>query len=1015
MLRAATQKQSGTLNRTVKVLLILLAPLMLSAEEPVRYGRDVLPILSANCFSCHGPDDGSRQAGLRLDLEAEAKAKRARGIPIVPGKPEQSLILARMTHTNPNVVMPPPGAHRHVTPDQIETLRRWISEGAKWGRHWSYEPVIKPSTANGQQPIDALVSAALAKKGLSLRPAAPPQSLVRRLWLDLTGLPTTPEIADRFAAAASPAAYERMVDDLLGKPQFGEHWARMWLDLARYADTQGYEKDNRRTIWRYRDWVIDAFNRNLPFDQFTIEQLAGDMLPDATLDQKIATGFHRNTMTNAEGGTDNEEFRVAAVMDRLETTFGVWMATTFNCCQCHTHKYDPFTQHEYYRFFAFLNNTVDADRDDDAPSIRAPTPEQEALTQRLQAEITPLQAQYDADTPELAAAQAAWEREAIARTVRWKVLDTTAIVAASGTGFTKKDDRSLLVTGNAVLTDTFTITASADLAGVTAIRLETLVDDSLQRRGPGRSQTGNFVLTEFRVAAGAKEGGDTRPIPLQGGWADHEQSGFPIAAALDGNDKTGWGISPQMARNHQAIFELKEPLTLAEGEQLTFVLDQQYGSQHTIGRVRLSVTDALPPVHKSILPDPIGVILAVEPEQRTNRQTGELKAYFRSIAPELQATREKLAELKAALPGVPTTLVIQELPQPRETNVLARGSFLSKGDKVSAGVPSVLHPLPGNEPANRLTAARWVVSRENPLTARVTMNRFWEQLFGRGLVETSEDFGTRGDKPSHPELLDWLAGEFMEPSRASVPWDMKRMLKLIVMSATYRQSPKVSAEILERDPHNRLLARGPRFRMEAEMLRDQALAASGLLSHKQGGPSVMPPQPDGVWSVPYSGEVWVTSKGEDKYRRALYTFWRRSAPYPAFMTFDAPSREVCVLRRPRSNTPLQALTTLNDPANIEAAQALARRAVSEGGATAADRATRLFRRCLSRAPSDAEVSRLLALFEREYQHYRQEPSAAKEMATSHLGPAPTGTDLSELAAWTVVANVVLNLDEALTK
>lgn len=1052
------------------------------ADRKVDFVKDIRPILSQRCHSCHGAKKA--QAGLRLNGKNVALAGGDNGKVIVPGKSLESKLIRLVAGVEDDAIMPPEG--EPLSKEQIGLLRAWIDQGADWpeaadardaaGRdHWAYQPPVRPALPAVKNskwcrtPIDHFVLARLEREGLS--PAAELDSarLIRRVSLDLTGLPPAIAEIDAFLADKSAGAYEKVVDRLLDSPAYGERWARMWLDMARYADTRGYEKDSGRSIWRYRDWVIDAFNRNLAFDQFTIEQLAGDMLPDATLDQKIATGFHRNTMNNTEGGTDDEEFRTAAVMDRVETTFGVWMATTFNCCQCHTHKYDPFTQREYYQFLAFLNNTADADRDDESPTLAAPTPEQESQTNQLQAEIARHEALLAADTRELAAAQAEWERTLGSQSVPWMTLDPATAAAASGTTLTKQDDRSLLAGGTAPETEKFTIVAATDLQAITAIRLEMLVHDSLPAKGPGRAPNGNFVLTDLRLTVGLKDSAETKPVPLHNASADHEQPSFPAANAIDQDPKTGWAIGDQMGKNHEAIFELKEPLSLEAGQLLTFVLDQQYGGKHTLGRLRLSVTNAKPPVRVNVLPEPIRQILAVPADKRLVQQQSELKAYYRSFAPLLKPARDKIAELKAALPKVPTTLVLQELPQPRETHICIRGSFLSKGEKVEPGVPAVLHPLPKDRPANRLTMARWVVSPENPLTARVAMNRFWEQLFGRGLVETSEDFGTRGDRPSHPELLDWLAVEFMHPeaspplskgglggsgealSRNRVPgsasgitggqrapiaatetssatppfppllrggkegWDIKHVLKLMVMSATYGQSARVTPELIERDPYNRLFARGPRFRLEAEMLRDQALAASGLLSKKMHGPSMMPPQPEGVWSVPYSGDRWVTSAGEDKYRRALYTFWRRSAPYPAFMTFDAPSREFCVLRRPRSNTPLQALTILNDPAYVEAAQALARRGVSEGGPSPESRATHIFRRCLSRAPEARELARLVVLYQRELDRYRQDQPAAAEMATSHLGAAPTEMNVSELAAWTVVANVVLNLDETLTK
>jgi hypothetical protein len=700
--------------------------------------------------------------------------------------------------------MPPDGEGQPLTAEQVGLLRAWIDQGAKWpdaasvkGReHWAYQKPVRQTAPEVQthvfgwprNPIDSFVLSRLAQEGLAPAAELDRARLIRRVSLDLIGLPPSPEEVDAFVNDPSADAFEKVVDRLLASPHYGERWARPWLDLARYADTHGYEKDPKRSIWPYRDWVIAALNKDMPFDQFTIEQIAGDLLPGATLEQRVATGFHRNTMINTEGGVDPEEYRVAAVVDRVNTTATVWLGTTLACAQCHTHKYDPFTQQEYYQLLAFFNSGADASTND--------------------------------------------------------------------------------------------------------------------------------------------------------------------------------------------------------GDMLS---------------------------------------LATPPQQAALDEIAKLEA-VQSKAPELKGVREQLAEAKKKLSAdVPKTLVMKELPEPRETHVHIRGNFLNKGDKVEPGVPAVLHPLAlaqGERP-DRLSLAKWLISKENPLIARVAINRMWQEFFSRGLVETSEDFGSRGQPPSHPELLDWLACEFMQPTVSAGggsdnsnsqarPWSMKRMHRLIVMSATYRQSAAATPELLERDPHNRLLARGPRLRMAAEALRDQALAVSGLISRKIGGPSVFPPQPEGIWNSPYSGEKWATSTGEDRYRRGLYTFWKRTAPYPSFLSFDAPSREFCVVRRPRTNTPLAALALLNDPVYVEAAQALARRMMSEGGGETASRASRGFRLVLSRAPEGAEIERLVKLYEGEVQHYRQDSKAAEAMAGKRDEKAKA-LDVTQLAAWTVVANVLLNLDEAVTK
>ena len=709
--------------------------------------------------------------------------------------------------------------------------------GAK-KRHWAYVspvPAELPRVQRTSWPrngIDYFVLARLEQEHLQPSPEAERAVLLRRVSLDLIGLPPTVAELDEFLADRTEKAYEKAVDRLLASPHYGERWARPWLDLARYADTQGYEKDNRRSPWPWRDWVISALNRNLPFDQFTVEQIAGDLLPNATRDQKVATGFHRNTMTNTEGGTDDEEYRHEAVVDRVNTTMSAWMGTTMACAQCHNHKYDPFSLTEYYQLYAFFNQTADSDQDDERPTLKLPSPEQETQLRQLRTASTTLEAKLSTQTPELDAALARWEK--------------------------------------------------ALKPGVT---------------------------------------------------------------------------------NH---------------------------------------------------PAGISNILAVAAEKRSAPQKAELAKHYRSIAPELQPAREELVRLQkqtAALENsIPTTAVLEEVASPRETRMHLRGAYLSLGEKVGPGVPAVWPGLPPNQPTNRLGFARWLVDTNNPLTARVAMNRVWQQYFGLGLVETLEDFGAQGEPPSHPRLLDWLATEFMARN-----WDLKAMHRLIVNSATYRQSSRVTPEAAQRDPYNRLLARGPRARLEAELVRDQALAVSGLLSHKIGGPPVMPSQPAGIWQVVYSGDAWGTSPGEDRYRRGLYTFWRRTSPYPSMVTFDAPSREYCVVRRNRSNTPLQALTLLNDPVYMEAAVALAGRMTKEAGPNPTERAAYGFRLAVARVPQASEVARLVALYEKELARFKADPKAAAALIAN--GPAKVSevTDLTQLAAWTVVANVLLNLDEVVTK
>jgi hypothetical protein len=760
------------------------------AERPVDFDREIRPILSEHCYQCHGPDQKARKADLRLDRKEDAFKVREGYAAIVPGKVDESELIRRISSNDPDERMPPPKFPKRLDASQVGILRRWVAEGAKWAAHWSYtlpSHVPTPPVKDAgwpRNPIDHFVLARLEAEGLRPTPEADRAALIRRVSLDLIGLPPSPAEVDEFEADAGPDAYDRLVDRLLASPHYGERQARPWLDQARYADTNGYEKDGGRPIWPYRDWVIRAFNGDMPFDRFTIEQLAGDLLPGATLDQRIATGFHRNTMANTEGGIDDEEFRVAAIVDRVNTTMQVWMGTTLACAQCHDHKYDPYAQREYFQLFAFFNNTADRGGST-APEVAVTTPEQVAKQTAIRAELSRLQGELDA-------------------------------------------------------------------------------------------------------------------------------------------------------------------------------------------------------LSRSRKPEP---------------------ARLKSIRDEIAGLKAREGAIKPA-----TTMVMQELPQPRETHVLIRGSHNVKGERVSAGVPGVLHPLAPGQPANRLGLARWLVDPRNPLVGRVIMNRIWSQYFGRGIVETSEDFGVQGEAPSHPELLAWLAKELVRQG-----WSLKAMHRLIVTSATYRQSSRVTPDRLERDPYNRLFSRGPRFRMEAEMVRDQSLAFGGLLKRTIGGPSVFPYQPEGIWFAPYSSERWTESKGGDQYRRALYTYWRRSAPYPAFLTFDAPSREVCCERRSRTNTPLQALATLNDPAFVRPAAALARRILDESRGTVADRAAYGFRLVLARRPVKAELDQLVALHAENLALYRRDPAAAQAMANGGSTANGSPADAAEVAAWTVVANVLLNLDETVTK
>jgi mono/diheme cytochrome c family protein len=979
----------------LSTLFVWHSPTAVVAEEPrVAFARDVLPILSKSCFACHGPDEGVREAGLRLDVEAEAKGPRESGAAIVAQDADASQMIARLTSSDPDHVMPPPDFERRVSPEEIELLRRWIAQGATWERHWAFAPIIKPAVT-----IDDLVRAKLASKGLTMKPPASPQTLARRLSLDLIGLPPTPEAADALAQDPSPEAYERFVDGLLARPQFGEHWARMWLDLARYADTKGYEKDRGRTMWPYRDWVIKAFNDDMPLDRFTAEQLAGDLLPDATQDQLVATAFHRNTMSNDEGGTDDEEFRIAAVKDRIETTVQVWMGLTLKCAQCHSHKYDPIPTEDYYRFFALFNQTEDADRPDDSPKLELVSDSQKEERQRLRGEIASLKERLRAAEEEAALGPS----DALGGTASdvdsakgsanpWQGMKPESAKSTGGATLTIGERHDVTASGESPAEDTYEIVYKLAVGKYTALRLEALpVKNPAGDWVVGRSAADpNFVVSEIVVRPA--EGDKAEAWKLKQARADFTQGGWPAEGAIDGDLKTGWAIGPQKDRRHVWIAEFDPPREVTEPTSVKVAITQNFGGGLTLARFRIGLSGSDPSTLKPDVDSP---------------QTQPLRD-------EIAVVEKKLGDLNASIVQVP---VLKELgPEKRRVSKLHhRGNFLDQRDEVRPAVLSAFHPFPASASLDRLGVARWLVSDENVLTPRVWANRVWSRLFGQGLVETEEDFGLLGSSPSHPELLDLLAADYRDGG-----WSLKGLLKLIVMSETYRQEAAVDPETLRSDPANQWLSRGPRYRLSGEVMRDQALAVGGLLSDKMGGPPVMPPQPDGLWRSTYNGEQWVNAEGEDRFRRGLYTYLKRTTPYPAFTTLDGGSGEVCLIRRVRTNTPLQALITLNDPVFLEAAGGLARRMLLEApSADPADRARRGLRLAIVRPVEDHELEPLLQLHRDAAAHFKSRPELANQWIASSRGDIaavePAKVDPNEFAAWILVASAILNLDETLTR
>ena len=1015
----------------------------------VDFLRDIQPIFQESCASCHGAQQ--QMAGLRLDSRSPALAGGQSGPVIRPGNSDGSLLLQRVAGIGDQARMPM--GKDPLDPSHIELIRDWIDQGAHWPagpsseastveRHWAFVAPQRPQLPQvGRQdwvvnPIDAFVLARLEDEGLSPSPTADRVTLLRRLSLDLIGLPPSIEEVDDFLADDSPQAYQKQVQRLLRSPHYGERWGRHWLDGARYADSDGFEKDLARVVWFYRDWVIQALNRDLPYDQFVIEQLAGDMLPGATQDQIVATGFLRNSMMNLEGGIDPEQFRMEAMFDRMEAVGKSVLGITIQCAQCHNHKYDPLAQEEYYRLFACLNNADEA-------KIAVYTSAEQSRRKELLGQIQEIEADLKRRHPDWQKRMKKWEDSLEGDQPEWIVVrPEVEDFSTGGQKYLPLKDGSLLAQGYAPSQHRVKMTAKTSVRDITAFRLELLTDDNLPLGGPGRSVKGTAALTEFEVEAAPVEDpdqltkvkitsatADVAPpeTPLELNLPDPKSKPRvmgPVKFAIDGKEETAWGINTGSVLRNQprkAVFVAEEPIDNPSGTLLTFYLSQKHGGgddkyfkNRNLGRLRLSVTGT-PAVQADALPKQVREILSVPRPRRTPAQTRTVFSYWRTIVPEWGYANTQIDELWRQHPEGTTQLVLQERDQRRDTHLLERGDFLKPGETVSPGVPSFLHSWPQGLPANRLTLAKWLVSRKSPTTARAIVNRFWQAYFGVGLVRSSEDLGRQSEAPSHPELLDWLAVEFMDRG-----WSLKALHRLIVNSAMYRQSSRAAPEFYRQDPYNRLLARGPRLRVDAEIVRDIALAASGLLNPRIGGASVYPPAPRFLFVPPasYGPKVWKEEEGEDRYRRGIYTFRYRSVPYPMLQAFDAPSGESSCVRRPRSNTPLQALTTLNEPVFLEAARALALRSLREGGESREQRLTYAFRRCLSRKPTQTEIDRLLSFLSQQQRRLAEGWISPWDMAgydSAAVAQLPEKTTPVQLAAWTAVSRVLLNLDETITK
>jgi len=1007
---------------------------------PLDFNRDVRPILSDRCFACHGPDHEDRQAGLRLDLREVATAALESGATaVVPGDPAGSELVARIESTDPDVVMPPPRIGKPITPAEAGILKRWIAAGAEYRGHWAFERVERPAVppvrdaAWAKTPVDRFILSRLEREGLAPNPEADRETLARRLALDLTGLPPDPASVAAFLADTAADAYERHVDSLLASPHYGERMAIEWLDAARYADSHGYQTDSSRSNWPWRDWVIRAYNDNLPFDRFTVEQLAGDMLESPTREQIVATGFNRNHRINGEGGIIAEEWRVESVIDRVETTGQTWLGLSVGCARCHDHKYDPLSQREFYGLFALFNNVPESGTimgsqnrsgGNSDPLHLLPSPEQERELARLEQVVADAEGAVKATAGDLAALADAWEdtlRPALAGGGDvWEPFEPLELRSDGGATFRRSEDGSWFVEGQQPPLDTYEFETLAPADTLGGLRLEVLPHEGLGGGGGfGRAGNGNVVVSKIELEILPPGDCQPQPVTLARAEADYEQSGWPAAAALKGDKGKGWALDGHLPDRRQprrlGVFPA-QAVTLPENSRLLVRIRQEAFAGHAIGRFRLAFSTrdpALLGIDGVLLPADVQGALAVDRDGRTPEQSAAVRKFYRErvdgpirrAEAARDAARQSLTAFRDALPSA---MVMKEGP-PRDAFFLVRGEYDKRGEKVEPGLPAFL-PRPAAETTiDRRALAEWIASRDNPLTSRVWVNRTWERFFGTGLSKTSENLGSQAEYPSHPELLDWLAAEFMEGG-----WDMKAFVRLLVTSAVYRQAATVAPETLARDPDNRLLARSPRIRLPGEIVRDRALAAAGLLVPTVGGPSVRPWMPDGVWDETSKyGDLrgYKPDTGPGRHRRTMYTIWKRTAAPPTMLLFDAPNREVCTVKRSRTNTPLQALALLNEVTFVEVAHGLARRMLAEGGATPPERIAHGFRLAIGRTPTAAELATLVEGFAADRATYAADREAAERFAAVGLVPRPEGVPAEEFAAYALVANVIVNLDE----
>ncbi|QOV91380.1 PSD1 and planctomycete cytochrome C domain-containing protein [Humisphaera borealis] len=1002
-----------------------------AVPETVQFNRDVRPILSDNCYFCHGFDKNKRKADLRLDTQDGQRTKRDEGTPIVPGKPADSLLIQKIISKDPDEVMPPADHPKRLSERDIAVLTKWVEQGATFEGHWAYIAPKRPATPEIRSdfvrtPIDAFIAQRLQAEGLPTSPEADRTTLIRRLTFDLTGLPPSVAEVQAFVDDRSPQAYENVVDRLLASPRFGERMAMYWLDLVRYADTIGYHSDNPMNVSPYREWVVHAFNANMPFDRFTVAQLAGDLLPNATIEQKVASGYNRLLQTTEEGGAQAKEYLVKNLTDRVRNYSTVWLGQTVGCAQCHDHKFDPIGTKDFYTMGAFFADVQEAPIGRREAGMPVPSPQQQTELNRLDAAIAAAKAKMSESTPALVVGQAEWEKklEGDVAAVGWTTLTPTDVKSGRtalfepATGIVRIQRAKTAFPKN----DTYVVTAAIPAGGITAIRLEAMTDESFPANGPGLAPNGNFVLTEVTasIVDPKKDKKDrknaTRDLKLVRASADHSQDTFPIAHAIDGKKDTGWAVLPETGKPHEAVLEFEKPVIAAAGEQLIVTLDfASVFPQHQIGKFCLSATTNPAPAGLKSVPPAVTKVLEVAEAKRSPQQKAAIAEYYRSIAPELAGLRTEIADMERQkadmLKTVPTCLV-STAGAPRTVRILDRGNWQDEaGPEVQPAIPEVLGKLPvEGRRATRLDLAEWTVRKDNPLTSRVFVNRAWKLFFGQGLSKVLDDIGFQGEWPTHPELLDWLAVDFAENG-----WDIKRFIRQLVTSSTYRQSSVATAVMKEKDPYNRLYARQSRFRIDAEMVRDNALAVSGMLVEKIGGKSVFPYQPRGYWfALNFPTREWQNDTGDGLYRRGLYTHWQRSFPHPSLLAFDAPSREEATCERARSNIPQQALVLLNDPTYVEAARVLASKVVAQPG----DEIAKLnwgFTQATSRKPTAEELGVFVELLGKHRAEYAADTEAAKQLLSIGSAALPAEVVASELAAWTSVTRVMLNLSEVITR